>query len=120
MIAGVGVNVRQRPQDWPARLRHEATSLEMALEGAVPLPDVAGPLVARLLHLRDVVSGRLDDDTLGQLAARDALHGRAISIDGHDVGRADGITADGALRVARDDGSVGVVHAGSVRVSTTP
>jgi BirA family biotin operon repressor/biotin-[acetyl-CoA-carboxylase] ligase len=117
VVAGVGVNVRQRPEDWPAELRPHATSLEEALGRPVEPAGVAGPVVARLLALRDVVSRSLDDDTLRRLLARDALRGRAISVDGQDLGRADGITAEGALRVVRADGSVGTVHAGTVRVS---
>ncbi|MEJ2678261.1 MAG: biotin--[acetyl-CoA-carboxylase] ligase [Gemmatimonadota bacterium] len=120
VIAGVGVNVRQQPGDWPPELRQQATSLEAALGRPFDLAAVATPLVARLLALRNVVSRTLDDDTLGRIAARDALRGHAISIDGRDVGRADGITTEGALRVVRHDGSVGLVHAGTVRVATEP
>ncbi len=120
VVAGVGVNVRQSPGDWPPELRDQATSLSEALGRLVPLTDVADPLVARLLDLRDVVSRNLDDDTLLGLAARDALFGREVSVDGRGVGRADGVTPDGALRVTRPDGSTGFVHAGTVRLTAVP
>ena len=116
IVAGVGVNVRQGPDDWPPELRGEATSLAAVLGRRVALAEVADPLVARLLALRDVVSRTLDDETRARLAARDSLRGRAISVDGRHAGRADGITADGALRVVRGDGTAALVHAGTVRI----
>lgn len=117
VVAGVGVNVRQGPDDWPPGLRAQATSLREALGRLIPLTEVAEPLVARLLDLRDVVSRTLDDQALRRLAARDALRGHAVTVDGQDAGRADGITADGALRVVRPDGTTGLVHAGTVRIA---
>lgn len=118
VIAGVGVNVRQRPDDWPAELRPHVTSLAHALGRPVELASVAESLVARMLDLRDVVSRALDDDMLRRLAARDALCGHAVTVDGLDAGRADGINGDGALRVVRPDGTPGIVHAGTVRIAT--
>ena len=88
-MLGIGLNVTTRPEEFPPELRETATSL-----GAESTQDVLEALLAAL-------DRRLRDEPASILAAwreRDALYGQEVRWnDG--MGRAAGVTDDGALLV---------------------
>ena len=116
VVAGVGINVRQRPGDFPADLRDRALSLETAGDTEVSRATLAGEL---LRELRSVVgpssTSLLSGEALMELQARDALLGRIVETAQEGRGMARGIAPDGSLVLERADGSRARVVAGRVR-----
>lgn len=118
VIAGIGVNVLQRDNDWPAHLHGHATSIATETGRAVSIAGLAG-------HVVGVVSiaagpgglgGKpLQPDELDALARRDLLRGHAITVDGRSAGRAMGVDAAGAL-IVETDGTTERIITGTVRV----
>jgi len=111
IVAGIGVNVRQRRTDFPPELADRAISLEVATDRSISRAGLAG---AVLLGLGDL----LDLSELGgvadELAGVDVLRDRAVQIDPGPRGIARGIARDGALRVEDDRGLVHEVRSGHV------
>jgi BirA family biotin operon repressor/biotin-[acetyl-CoA-carboxylase] ligase len=112
IVVGIGINVRARA--FPADIAARATSL--ALAGASDLD--RGNL---FLALAFALSKRIDQlgtegvrTIVEDLAARDALRNRAITIDGV-AATALGIAKDGALRIRRGDGTETTILAGDIR-----
>lgn len=114
LVAGVGVNVRQRPGDFPPELRAHAISLEAARGGPVSRGVLAGALLAEMRELLARPPLRLDGALADEVAARDALVGRPVLLEGGAQGLARGIDASGRLRVEVTPGEVRPVVAGSV------
>lgn len=106
VVLGCGLNIRTPAVD-PARLRGPATGLQTLLNGA-SAPGALQTLVDPLLR------GLLAFETLGfapwqeRFSRRDALHGLEVNLIEADritgMGRACGVTADGALLVHTWDG----------------
>lgn len=115
VVAGVGLNVRQRPQDFPTALAHTATSLDAASGEEVSRAGLATALVGRLCRLDRGSAGALEPSLLEELAARDVLCGRSVWTRQAGEGTARGIAADGALLLEDPRGAVVRVVAGSVR-----
>jgi BirA family biotin operon repressor/biotin-[acetyl-CoA-carboxylase] ligase len=117
VVAGVGLNVRQRPEEFPEEVRARAVSLEMSAEARVSRSKLAGALVGELLALfRERGRAELPSRVHEELNARDALLGCAVETVQEGPGTARGIALDGALLLERPDGSRVRVVAGSVRV----
>lgn len=115
VVAGLGVNVRQRLSDFPPELRSRAVSLGMAYGSPVSRIALAGEVVRAMQELLSRPPLRLDDRLLDELRARDALLGKEIRI-GDDVqGVARGVDAAGRLLV-EEGGSLRAVAAGSVTI----
>jgi BirA family biotin operon repressor/biotin-[acetyl-CoA-carboxylase] ligase len=112
IVLGIGVNVRTT--SFPEEIASRATSLALAgatsLDRGTLLVDLAVALVARLEALKSGGAQAI----VSELARRDALRGRAVTIDGVPA-TALGIADDGALRVRRADGSEETIVAGEVR-----
>ena len=119
VIAGIGINVLQQPQDFAGELAARATSLFAATGTAVARADLAGCVLRALDVHADAIGEPLTAAELQQFAGSDALRGRQITIDGEPAGTAAGISADGALLVEYQ-GRVRRVHAGTVRVLEAP
>lgn len=104
-VIGVGINLRV-PQAMRRALDRRCTDLEHLCGGKPPSRNMlAAALVARLVEVLDVFGDSGFAAFADAWAARDALAGRAIRVDGaHGVfeGRAAGVDARGALRVRRD------------------
>ncbi len=115
IVAGIGVNVRQAPADWPEAVRPLATSLEMATGAPVSLPGVAGAIIAEVLALGAGAALPLSADEVGEFARRDVLRGRAVTLDGEPAGTALGLDRSGALLVRSPGGAVRVLRSGTVR-----
>jgi BirA family biotin operon repressor/biotin-[acetyl-CoA-carboxylase] ligase len=111
VAAGVGINV-QNPI--PPELHPGAVALREYLPDLTP--DALLDLLLPRLHRLDRLTPRLDGAELDRLAALDWLAGRRLRrpVEGH----AEAITADGALRIRRDDGSPAEVRAGTVELAS--
>jgi len=105
-VVGIGLNVAVRESDFPAELRGRATT--MGLE-----PEAIESTLDRLLRSLEVWLSAGSDAVLDGFRERDALRGRTVRWAGGE-GRADGIDADGSLRVVTAGGvqtlSAGEVH----------
>jgi biotin-(acetyl-CoA carboxylase) ligase len=122
VVAGVGINVRQRSEAFDLPLRQGATSLEAA--GGAPLRrgDVMTSIIDALRPLFRRPLQPLMTDELDTWADLDALAGRAITLTGgapHSHGTARGIAPDGALLLETGSGTVRVSSA-TVRPAATP
>jgi BirA family biotin operon repressor/biotin-[acetyl-CoA-carboxylase] ligase len=115
VLVGVGVNVRQRPGDFPPPIRSRAVSLEMAAGREVSRAALLGEIVGRIRDLMDPPAARLTGDLAREVSSRDRLRGHPVLTHGDRPGVARGIAPDGALRVEREGGEVERVRAGSVR-----
>jgi BirA family biotin operon repressor/biotin-[acetyl-CoA-carboxylase] ligase len=118
VIAGVGVNVRQRLVDFPAELRARAVSLEMVTGRALARSELAGALVREARALLARAPLRLDGNVAEEVARRDALAGKEVRIEGGPSGVARGIDGVGRLRVEVSPGQVQPVVAGTVTLMT--
>lgn len=119
VVAGIGVNAAQAPDDFPAPLLHLATSLRIASGWSPPRVEVAGALVRALAALPARFAAALSDEELAELESRDALRGLAVRVTSDGAapleGMAVGVAPDGALRVRTADGLIVPVRSGTVR-----
>jgi BirA family biotin operon repressor/biotin-[acetyl-CoA-carboxylase] ligase len=111
VVVGLGVNLTQTAEDFPADLRVPATSL--ALEGAVPRPEVLLMTFLSLFHERHDPDGPwFADDVLAAYRHRCATIGRTVRAttgDGAIIeGKASGIGPNGELIVRTEAGDVTV------------
>lgn len=116
VVAGIGLNVRQRPEDFPPGLRETATSLEAAAGGPVNRAGVAGGIIRRTSRLLVPAPPSLEGELARHLRRLDGLRGRRVRAEGGAEGEAAGIAPDGALRIRDAAGAERRIIAGSVRV----
>lgn len=116
LVAGIGINVHQQHDDFPADIRDHATSVAAAAGFDVDRAELAGRLVAALLGIADAMATPLDTGALAALQERDALRGHAIAVDGRPAGTAHGFAAHGDLLVRGHDGQIRTVRSGTVRI----
>lgn len=114
VVVGVGLNVAAA--GFPPDIAARATSLR--LEGATDLDRavVVAALCAELGLAAERFAAHGLEPLLAELAHRDALAGRAVLVDGAE-GRAEGIDADGRLRVRTAAGDLRAVAAGEVQLA---
>jgi BirA family biotin operon repressor/biotin-[acetyl-CoA-carboxylase] ligase len=115
VVAGVGVNVRQRRDDFPEALGERATSLEAAACGRVSMGALATELLSQLHCLVPAMTTELPTEIHQELVDRDVLRDRPVVSDQVGQGTARGLDGDGALLVERPGGAQVRVVAGSVR-----
>jgi len=117
LVAGLGINIHQKPPDFPPELRPSTTSLEMELGPGVSRAGLMGALVSRLRLRTEGRGPVLDSGELNDYQTRDHLRGRSVvsEVAGEGVGM--GLTPEGHLLLQRDDGNLGRVKAGSVTVA---
>jgi BirA family biotin operon repressor/biotin-[acetyl-CoA-carboxylase] ligase len=106
-VAGIGLNVALRREDFPPELQESATG--MGLE-----PDAIEPTLARLLDAFGRWLAAEPSAVLEAVRSRDALLGNGVRW-ASGAGRGAGIDGDGRLVVATDDGHV-ALHAGEVHL----
>jgi BirA family transcriptional regulator, biotin operon repressor / biotin---[acetyl-CoA-carboxylase] ligase len=115
VVAGIGLNVLQEPDGWPPDLRGAATSI--AAEGGTPdLPALAARVIAEVSMAAAGGGAELQAAELRELARRDVLRGREVTVDGRPAGRAEGIEPRGAL-VVRREGAAHHIIAGTIRLA---
>lgn len=119
VIVGVGLNVAQRPDDFPAAVRETATSVAMAAGAPISRLKVADAVVPALLH---ALTAPIPPERLeAEMATRDILRGAAVRVadpvTGAEVheGMAMGIGPDGALLLRDPSGVLRSVRSGTVR-----
>jgi BirA family biotin operon repressor/biotin-[acetyl-CoA-carboxylase] ligase len=112
VVIGLGLNVANRPAEG---LEAVATSLSSVLPGLTPA-ELAGPVIEALRGV-DAAGGPLSPGEQAHFARRDWLRGRALAAPV--AGIADGLEADGALRVRGADGTIATVRAGTVALAGT-
>jgi BirA family biotin operon repressor/biotin-[acetyl-CoA-carboxylase] ligase len=116
IVAGVGVNVAQRPEDFPVELRDTATSL--AIEGHVLERErVAAAILNALEPLWDELEQGDPSAALDAWRARARFWGRTITVrtpGGEITGVATALAADGALVLRSEHGGERRVLAGDV------
>ena len=117
VILGIGVNLNAAQSAFPPELRDRATSLFLATGRKVDRAAVTGRLLAALeaRYGRFLEGGfeavRPEWESYSCLTGTDV---RVASPDGEVAGRVLGLDADGALRVARPDGTSTRIIAGEV------
>lgn len=119
IIAGIGMNVLQRAQDWPAELKGHAISV--AQTAAIAAPARAAIMEALVTVMRPLFTRPLDplsQDELRAYGRIDALRGRQVTVSGSVAlhGMAAGIAADGALLIETAHG-IRRVTSGTVRAA---
>ncbi len=115
VVAGVGLNVRRLPDDFPPELRDIATSLEDSGGAGVSMAKLVTILLEELHALCERPPKLLGGEVRDELTARDVLVARVIDTEEHGAGTARGIDVDGALILERADGTRVRVLSGSVR-----
>jgi BirA family biotin operon repressor/biotin-[acetyl-CoA-carboxylase] ligase len=110
VAVGVGINVRN---PIPEALQGTAVGLSEVLPDVTP--DAVLEVLLPPLRALDSATPTLTERESAELAACDWLRGRRVSRPVE--GWADGIEADGALRVRQDAGTVVPVRAGSVELA---
>lgn len=115
-IVGIGINVRQRLDDFPPELREKASSLEMLTGRAIDLAALERALLAALdARIAQAERDAWRDEyralclTLGQAV-------RVIGVDGEFRGVAETLDENGALLVRDETGALRTVLAGDVSV----
>jgi len=121
IIPGIGVNVNLTRADIPEALRDRATSLRIETGRRFSRAVVLAKILNRFEPLYDRWRVEGFEALLGVIGGRDALRGRAVTLDqgGRCVsGVADGILPDGALRLVTEQGVVpvysGEAHIGNL------
>lgn len=116
VVVGIGLNVSQKPGDFPRELADRAVSLETAGGCRVSVGALATALLRQLRGRLPVADGPLAADAHGELAARDVLRDRRVETQQAGEGIARGIDLLGALVIEQEDGRHVRVVAGSVRI----
>lgn len=119
LIAGIGLNVNLDPETLPPETASIATSLRAATGRSFDRMEVLTCILSSLAaaYTRWLSNGFAD--LLPDLLKRDALLGKRITVDrgtGPVSGTATGIAPDGALLLARDDGTVESVYSGDAHI----
>ncbi len=99
VVVGVGLNISQRPADFPPGLRDTATSLTAGGCQEISRVELAGTVLGEAIDLLDPLPGELDQGLRDELRSRDALAGQTVRTDTGREGRAVGLASDGALLI---------------------
>ena len=117
-VAGIGVNCRQRPEDFPPELRDRACSLEMLLAHPVDRNRLAAAMILRLYEMRAaLLSGR--DNLLNRYRRDCVTLGREVVFQWagkEETGVARDVDPEGALIVELSGGKTVKVSSGEVSV----
>jgi BirA family transcriptional regulator, biotin operon repressor / biotin---[acetyl-CoA-carboxylase] ligase len=114
-VAGVGLNVNTRGEEFPSELRPIATSLAVAAGTAIPRDDVLDTLFGRLAAR----TGPRSAGVLDEYRRRDALRDQRVHWAGRS-GVAAGIDERGNLVVFCDNGERVALDAGEVHLDGKP
>jgi len=121
-VVGIGVNVNHTSEDFPEELQTKATSLRETAGADVEALD-RHAVAAALLRQLDGLYPALENDfasVIAEAQSRSFLVGRRVTVHGLQEtyeATAEGLEADGSLRVRCDDGGTRLVSGGEVSVS---
>lgn len=116
VAVGIGINLRRQISGLPEDLMGSAGFMEESAGQAVPEPELAREIIAQLRRWAQPLPGSLAGGLRSEWESRDHLQGRRVRLDTGLVGRAVGVSSEGALQVTASDGSTIPVRAGSVRL----
>lgn len=118
VVVGIGINCRQRPEDFGPELADMAVSLDMVLPGAVRRAALAAALMEELDLLRREILPR-PELWLEEYRRRCLTVGRRVKIlRGQQSSEAEAVAVDESfgLTVRCDNGAVETLHSGEVSV----
>lgn len=113
VVVGVGINISHQRVDFPRALRDQATSLEAAGCTGVTRSSLAERLLVEARELLNPLPSELGEALRREIRCRDALVGRRVRTDVGRVGKAVGVSADGALLI-ESEGTRYAITGGSV------
>ena len=115
-VVGIGINCRQKPEDFPEELRSMALSLEAATQGAVSPVLVAAAMLKQLLEMdQKLLTGKAE--FMNKYRDLCVTLGQTVQIVGENVsGEAIDLTDDGSLIIRLSDGTLRQVGSGEVSV----
>ncbi len=119
VIVGIGVNVNLAASAMPPEIATIATSLQILAGHRFDRDEILGVILQSLDETYRLWLDAGFATLLDELARRDILRGRPVAIEcGASIirGVAEGIAADGALLVLRDDGAVESVYSGDAHL----
>ena len=117
-VVGIGLNCKQKPEDFPPEIREIAISLETATGSCINNAKMAAAMVASLFRMDQKLLTR-QEEILRDYARDCVTLGKDIIVHNADAsypGKAVGIDADGSLLVTLPDGSTQTVNSGEVSV----
>ncbi len=116
LVVGIGINANVTAETLPPAVAASATSLHVALGRTIDLSVLLEALLGRLAYWYDRWAD--GDDAVVQIwTRRDVTRGIYVTVGGPGAavcGIADGIDADGALRLRLEDGDIRRVFAGDL------
>lgn len=118
-VLGIGINVRQRPEDFPEELRGKAASLQMAAGHEVDMDALESELYATLEKRVDQLQAEDEEALLEEYAGRCVTIGAQVTVQAAEdafEGIAEGLDGTGALLVRDGMGAIRRVLAGDVSV----
>ena len=117
VVAGIGLNVLHRADDFPAEVQGIATSIRMATGQQPARVEVLEAVVRSVMRAICAPPERLGGGVLDRLRARDFLLGRPVAVSGAEEveGIAMGVTPEGGLLIRTGAGVLRTVKAGTVR-----
>lgn len=112
VVLGIGINVNQQLDELPTETKAPAASLRTVMGRTYDRAPIVVDLLLELEQRYDLWRERGLDGVYEDLAARDFLRGRRVTVDGV-AGLAHMITRDGRLEVETDSGLL-LVESGEV------
>ena len=115
-VVGIGINCRQKANDFPGELQDIALSLEMATGKTVAPADLAAAMIQSLFEMdQHLLSDQ--DRFMENYRTLCVTLGQSVRIVGEDTqGKAVDVTSDGALVIETMDGQLRQVNSGEVSV----
>ena len=118
MVVGIGINVKQRTEDFPPELREKAASIEAVCGRKTGIPELAAALVRRMDGLRAAwpEGGKY---YLERYRALSIAPGREITVidgKGESAAYAVGIGDDFSLLIRRPDGTEEALRSGEISI----
>lgn len=116
VVAGIGINISQEPEDFGDSLRNTATSLRMATNEQVDRTKLLAKLMKGLHAAAKNLTQPLTAKELQAFKARDLLSGESVLVENNKTVLALGIAPDGALLI-EENGAERKLYNGSVRLA---
>ena len=115
-VVGIGINCRQKAEDFPEELRHLAISLETAAQAQVDPAAVAAAMIRQLYEMdKKLLTHKAQ--FMEQYRQRCVTLGQIVQVTGQEIrGQAVALTEEGALVIRTEEGSLVQVNSGEVSI----